>query len=362
MVRAVEVALLRLRVRQHDAALLRGLGHQEVLERRHPVADGHDGLRASPEVHDVHVDVGQRRLQRPQGVVGVVLRAEHRRLLRRRREEQHRPPGAALQLRERLGHREHRRHARAVVERAVEDLVALERAVDAEAVPVRAVHDVLLLQRRVAAFEPADHVPRRQGPDRVLHREARRRPERHGLEAARRRARLEGVEVEAARGEERLRAVQRDPRVHRRVPRRLVRPGDAEILASPARLDDVESVAGRTRLVHDDGRSGALRRGHLVLVRPAAVVRQRGALERLRIEARRVGGVRNRRVAREHDDGLAAHVDALEVVPPEFGGDDAVADEHHRRLRHAHVGQSLARHHDRVVRNGERHGNALHLE
>ena len=183
----------------------------------------HDGLRAAPEVHDVHVDVGQRRLERPQRVLGVVLRAQHRRLLGRRREEEHRPLRAAFQLRERLGHGEHRRHARAVVERAVEDLVALQRGVRAEAVPVRAVHHVFVPERRVVPLQPGDHVLRGDGSDRVLHREARRGLQGHGLEAAGRGARLERVEVEAAGREERLRAIERQPRVHRRVACCLVR-------------------------------------------------------------------------------------------------------------------------------------------
>ena len=70
-------------------------------------------------------------------------------------------------------------------------------------------------------------------------------------------------------------------------------------------------------------RGGALPRGFLVLVGPAAVIGHRPAVERA-LEARwLVVGIVD-----QDDRGLPAHVDAGIVVPAVLGRVDAVADEH----------------------------------
>ena len=82
----------------------------------------------------------------------------------------------------------------------------------------------------------------------------------------------------------------------------------------------------------DQHACGAPHRANLVLVGPAAVVRHRPPAERVRIELARPGGIGHGRIVDQHDERLALHVDALVVVPVEFGCDDAVADEDEVRL------------------------------
>ena len=92
-----------------------------------------------------------------------------------------------------------------------------------------------------------------------------------------------------------------------------------ELLAAPRGLHHLPRIARRRRGVHDDDARRALARGALVLVDPAAVVEARLAREQLRIPVR---------VVVQHQEHLAFHVGALEVVPLVLGGLDAVADEH----------------------------------
>ena len=63
------------------------------------------------------------------------------------------------QFREGFGEFEQLRRPRCIIERAVENLVALKLLVFAEMIPVRRVDDVFVLQFRVRAFELGDDVP-----------------------------------------------------------------------------------------------------------------------------------------------------------------------------------------------------------
>ena len=108
-------------------------------------------------------------------------------------------------------------------------------------------------------------------------------------------------------------------------------------------------IAGGPGFVDDEDRRRALARSLLELVGPAAVVGHRVALERLRVELGRVGGIGNGRIVDEDEDRLALDVDVLEVVPVELGRLDAVAGEHHVGvLDRCPVGDVLRPRHDLV--------------
>ncbi len=85
------------------------------------------------------------------------------------------------------------------------------------------------------------------------------------------------------------------------------------------------AVRRRRGLVHDQQAGGALARGFLVLVGPAAVVGH-GLAAEVALAGFEVG------VVDQHHRDLALQVDALEVVPVALGRLDAVADEHQRRV------------------------------
>ena len=134
---------------------------------------------------------------------------------------------------------------------------------------------------------------------------------------------------------------------------RILRSTQAEILLAPAG-EGLEWIAGRRRLVNDEGGRGSPRGGDLELVGPAAIVGHGPPLEELLVEFGRVLCVGDLRIVDQHDDGLAANVDPLEIVPAIFGSDDSVANEDNvsvldldRRLEAGGAGE--------VVLRGERH-------
>ncbi len=145
-------------------------------------------------------------------------------------------------------------------------------------------------------------------------------PERHRLEVAPLRLLDQRVEV-AVRPEQPARRLLGDPALDLRV--RLAARRQLELLAAPARLHGVPRITGRRRRVNDDRAAAPCRRRALVLVDPAPVEQTLGAGEQLRIP---VG------IVVQHQQHLAAHVDALEVVPVVLGRLDAVADEHDLRV------------------------------
>ncbi len=193
---------------------------------------------------------------------------------------------------------------------------------------MRRVDDVLVAQPRIAAFELGEDVLRVERPHRVLDAERRLEAERHRLELAGERLLLERVEVLAGHLQDGLRGVERHPALDRGASHVLVGRDQVEFLAQVA-LHDLERIAGRLGLVHDQDAGRAAARTLLELVGPAAVVGHRLAVERLLIELRWIGGVGHLRVVDQHDDRLALDVDVLEVVPVEFGSGDAVAGEDH---------------------------------
>ena len=97
--------------------------------------------------------------------------------------------------------------------------------------------------------------------------------------------------------------------------------------SGPARLDDVPAIGGRFGVVDDDRGGGALARGFLELVGPAAIIGHGAAVERTG-QARRL----IIRVIDQDQHRLALHVQAGIVVPALFRGVDAIADEHHRAV------------------------------
>ncbi len=89
-----------------------------------------------------------------------------------------------------------------------------------------------------------------------------------------------------------------------------------------ARFDDVPAIGGGLGVVDDQHRRGALPRGFLIFVRPAAVIGHRAAVEfALGFLGLPVG------IVDEDDDGLPLHIEPGIVVPALFGGVDAVTDE-----------------------------------
>ena len=227
------------------------------------------------------------------------------------------------QLLVRFGDLEQRRATRRVVQRAVVDLVALERRVLAQVVPVRGVDDVLVLL--VAPLELGDDVVRLDLPRVDLDVERCLGVQRDGLEVFPRGLCFERIEVLARRGEELLRLVERDPSFDAHSLLGVGR-DDVELFLRVAAAHDAVWIAGRPRFVDDDRRRRALLRRDLVLVRPAPVVGHRAPLEHRRVE-RGVVGDAHGRIVDEHENRLALHVDALVVVPAVLGRDDAVADE-----------------------------------
>ncbi len=100
---------------------------------------------------------------------------------------------------------------------------------------------------------------------------------------------------------------------------RLAAGGQLELLPAPGALHHLPGVAGRGRGVDDDRAGRSLARGALVFIVPAAVVEAPLAGEQVRVPVR---------VVVHHDQDLALEVHALEVVPLEFRGLHAVADEY----------------------------------
>jgi hypothetical protein len=114
-------------------------------------------------------------------------------------------------------------------------------------------------------------------------------------------------------------------------------------------LHDRERIRRRHGLVHDQHRRRSLPGPFLELVGPAPVVGHRLAAEHLRVERRRVGGIGDRRIVDEDDDGLALDVDVLEVVPAELRRLDAVAGEDDVRLVDLRAVGHVLRPRDHVV-------------
>ena len=95
-------------------------------------------------------------------------------------------------------------------------------------------------------------------------------------------------------------------------------------------LHDVEAIPGRNRFVDDEDGGGAKFGGLVILVGSASVVRHCVAAEDRGVQGvglRRIE--RNGRVIHQHDQRLAFHVQAFEIVPLKLGRLNAVAGENH---------------------------------
>ena len=215
--------------------------------------------------------------------------------------------------------------AGSVVDGAVEDAVGVRRVARTrgahpEVVVVRGVDQ---RTRGVCALQHADHVRRPPLLDRLQSRvDDARMPNGTGLlprmrAAARSASRSLPARLAISRrggvGHPRL-ELQRGLAFRRR--QRVLR-------AAPGALHHLPRVGGGLVSVDQDSAGGALARGLLELVGPAAVVGQRGPGEELRL------GGGGRRVVDHHQGDLALDVHALVVVPLVFRRDDAMADEHH---------------------------------
>ena len=90
----------------------------------------------------------------------VEFRAEQSRFFGCGGHEQDRPFGRRIQFCERGRELNNRRHARRVIDRAIENLIALQFGMTSEMIPVRRVNDVFVAQFLIAAFEFADDIVR----------------------------------------------------------------------------------------------------------------------------------------------------------------------------------------------------------
>ncbi len=106
----------------------------------------------------------------------------------------------------------------------------------------------------------------------------------------------------------------------------------------------------------DDRGGGALARGFLELVGPAAVVGHRLAAEQRFVAGDEPG------IVDEDERRLAAHVEAGVVVPASLGRVDAVADEHDLAASHGRLWLHAARTDHHVVAVGQRHAAGAAIE
>lgn len=189
------------------------------------------------------------------------------------------------------------------------------------------VDDVVVAQQGVCAVEFRDDVFRGDFAGGVGDGEGRLGGERDGFEITFRGGGFQGrVRSGAGRGEETLEGGVGDPALDGDAAFVFVGADEIEAFGAPAAAEDGERIAGRSGFVNDEARGGAFGGGDFVFVGPATVVGHRVALEDGGIEFAG-GGIDHGRVVDEHEDGLAADIEALVVVPAILRCDNAVADE-----------------------------------
>jgi hypothetical protein len=121
-----------------------------------------------------------------------------------------------------------------------------------------------------------------------------------------------------------------------------------KLWAGPARLDDAPAISGRLGIMDDDRGGGALARGFLELVGPAAIIGHRTTAE--------IAGERHGLpvgIVDQDDDRLPLHVEPGIVVPAALGRIDAVPDEHDLAVLHLGLGHDLIGRDDHVGAIGE---------
>ena len=244
------------------------------------------------------------------------------------------------------GHRQQCAGAGGVVDRAVEDGIALG-ALLAHVIPVGRVDHHFVLQLRIGARHHAGHVELFQR----THSRAR-----IALDAGVQGHRLEVlvfgggaqfIEVLAGGGEHLACGGIGHPALQAGADLAF---GKLEALGvGPAVLHHAPAVRGRFVGVDQDRAGRTLARRFFKFVGPATVIGQAFAVEALRIRCRR------HRVVHHHHQHLALQVHALEVVPAAFfRRHGAVADEHQVRVQRV-IGLAVARAPDPVRAELQRH-------
>ena len=188
-----EVGLLGRGIRADGQAERRRRRADVLLEAAVLGAERDHVVRRPPARQKVAVDVGDDRGDRHRGMVSEVVRAEQALLLGRDSQEEDRARRPPRERREGPGDLDEAGDSGRVVDRAVVDVVSLDRGPPADVVHVRRVDDVLLRALGVRAAQDADDVLGRQAADRGARLE--RRPQAEG-------ERLELVLL--AEGDERL--------------------------------------------------------------------------------------------------------------------------------------------------------------
>ena len=243
-----------------------------------------------------------------------MARAEEPLLFGGHREEEDAPPGRARRH-ERLGERDETGGSGGVVERAVEDVVALDVGVRAEMVPVRGVDH--RLRGRLRASQPRHDIVRVDLPVRGFEPETGLDSERDRGEFRTRRRFARLLEVHPGCFEQRHRPLTGDPALDLQLVHVPVGAPEIELLAGPGAAHHLPRIPRRAGLVDDKRPERTHRGGFFELVGPAAVVGHRLPAEV--VLARRI-------VHQDHQD-LPGEIGVAEVVPPVLRRLDPVADE-----------------------------------
>ena len=200
------------------------------------------------------------------------------------------------------------------------------------------------------ARQHADHVARLAPADLVVELQAGLQPQRHGLEALDLGGGAQLVQVLSGSGKDLLRHVQLHPAIRRRLVHRVVGLGNEILRAGPARFHHVPAIGGGEGVMHDQRTRRALPGGFLILVGPAAIPGHPAAFEQAVFI-----GLRIVRIVDEDDRDLPLHVDAGIVVPAEFRGVDAIADEHQFGIADVGLRRDAVTARDEILARREQH-------
>ena len=347
--RAGQVGNGRRQAQAHAFGHLGGAGVQAAA-----LGAGHaDVVRLADEVHAVEVQVGGRFRQRPQGRARIGRAAQHARFLASRPQEDLR--AARRLFHGHLRHGQQGRRARGVVDGAVVDMVALSCAgvafvILAQVVPVRRIDHGFVLEFRVRARHDAGHVELLDAADLAIDCHLDRRVQGDGAERACFRLRAQGVQVLPGLLEQGARHVFLQPAFHR-----IARAGQVEALVAEAVGGHRPRIRGGRRRVDQQDPGGALAQRFLVLVDPAAVIREGLAGKTVCFGNGRL------RVVDHQDEQFAFYINTLEIVPVFFRGADAVAGKHDGRVER-HFLLAIRRAKDDVLAEGGRQGLAARAE
>ena len=213
-------------------------------------------------------------------------------------------------------------------------------------VVMRAVRDILVTQFAIGAAEDTDDVVRSHVLNAVLHRRVDDDARRYGAEVARLGLLAKRRHIETGLREQRCGGGISDPSAHGNR-RRRCRSARQQAVLDRIRSDyDLPRISRRGCRVDDQhsGRAPAL--GFLVLIGPAPVVRHGLSAEQSWL------GRGCRGIVDEHEQNLAAHISALEIVPFVFGRGGAISDEDQLAAGAARV-RGRAGPHDDVIGEAE---------